>query len=214
LFQIKDRDRRGDYAFSAKESAMKSTPVSPEFAARDRLSGFDLLDECHRASVIVLGKLDSLVERLGKGNADAQARSLASDVVRHFTTVMPQHHRDEERDVFPKLMGDGDPQIVQDVVRLQQDHHWLDIDWKELSPHVNAIASGMAWNDFELLREGVEIFTALLHEHMALEESVIYPEARARLLDGARLESRRLATAQRRAERARKKAGATPVAPG
>ena len=193
---------------------MTSTSVSPERVARDRLSGFDLLDECHRDTVVVLAKLDTLVERLGRAGADAEAKALAADVVRHFTTVMPKHHKDEERDVFPPLAAGGDPQIVQDVLRLQQDHHWLDIDWKELSPHVNAIASGMAWNDFELLREGVEIFTALLHEHMALEESVIYPEARARLLDGARLENRRLATAQRRAERAQRKAVHTPAQPG
>jgi hypothetical protein len=111
----------------------------------------------------------------------------------------------------PPVAACGDPQILLDVLRLQQDHHWLDIDWKELLPHLDAIASGMAWYDVELLREGAEIFTALLHEHLALEVTVIYPEARARARDRERLETRREATARRRAERERRKAVATPV---
>ena len=42
------------------------------------------------------------------------------------------------------------------------------------------MAGGQGWVDLDILREGVEIFVALSQEHMALEESLIYPEAKRR----------------------------------
>ena len=46
---------------------------------------------------------------------------------------------------------------------------------------LEAIAGGQSWVDLDVLREGVEVFTSLSHEHIALEESLIYPQARAQL---------------------------------
>ena len=47
----------------------------------------------------------------------------------------------------------------------------MDVDWRELSPALAAIAAGQGGYDAGALREGVEIFTALTHDHIALEES-------------------------------------------
>lgn len=144
-------------------------------------SGFDVLDVCHRQTVIALGRLAALMTRLANQGADDEARTLAREIVRHFSTTSRDHHLDEERHVFPTLLVTGDTETVQAVQRLQQDHSWLEEDWSELSPMLEAIAGGQSWVDLDVLREGVEVFTSLSHEHIALEESLIYPQARAQL---------------------------------
>ncbi|TMH30687.1 MAG: hemerythrin domain-containing protein [Betaproteobacteria bacterium] len=180
---------------------MNPIRVSPDRTAAPPHDGFDVLDVCHRQSLIALGRLAALVSRLTKVGADEEARALAGEVVRHFSTTARVHHEDEERHVFPKLAASGDPATVQAVLRLQQDHDWLEEDWMELSPHLDAVAFGQSWYDLDLLRDGAEIFTALMRDHIALEESLIYPQARARLGHNERLEMGREMAARRRAQR-------------
>ena len=178
---------------------------SPEHGVRSARSAFDVLDVCHRQTVLTLGKLAALISRLTKNGPDEEARAIANEVVEHFSTAARQHHEDEERHVFPKLIASADAETVQAILRLQQDHNWIEEDWMELSPHLEAVASGQSWYDLDLLREGAEVFTALLHSHVALEESLIYPQARARLRGGEPLEMGREMAARRRAERAAKR---------
>ncbi len=171
--------------------------VPPEPAAPG--DGFDVLDVCHRQTIFTLGKLAALISALQRRGPDAEARALAAQVVRFFSTTAREHHEDEERHVFPKLLSSGTPEVVQAVRRLQQDHGWLEEDWLELSPHLAAVAAGQSWYDPDVLREGVDVFIALSHEHIALEESLIYPEARARSRLAERGEMGREMAARRRA---------------
>jgi hemerythrin-like domain-containing protein len=67
------------------------------------------------------------------------------------------------------------------VQRLQQDHGWLEEDWRELRPMLATIAEGYAWHEPEALRQMAAVFGALYLEHVALEESLIYPAAKERL---------------------------------
>ena len=89
-----------------------------------------------------------------------------------------QHHADEERVVFPGLLKSPDATLVQHVLRLQQDHGWLEEDWLELEPQLQAVAEGYSWYDLDTLRAALPIFEDLYRDHIALEESLIYPEAR------------------------------------
>jgi hemerythrin-like domain-containing protein len=146
--------------------------------ARD---GFDVLDVCHRQTVFALGKLAALVTRLVGSGPDPEARQLAAEVVQHFSTTAREHHEDEERHVFPGLLDSADPDVVQAVLRLRQDHGWIEEDWRALSPHLAAVANGHTGYDLDLLRDGAAVFTALSHDHIALEESIVYPQARANL---------------------------------
>jgi iron-sulfur cluster repair protein YtfE (RIC family) len=163
--------------------------------------GFELLDACHVQTVLAIGKLAALVSRLRDHGADPDARELAREVGSFFAATSRQHHQDEERHVFPRLLASEDAQIVQAVLRLQQDHAWLEEDWLELAPQVDAVACGQSWFDVDILREGVEIFAALSLDHMALEESLIYPAARARLLASERREMGRELSARKRAQK-------------
>jgi iron-sulfur cluster repair protein YtfE (RIC family) len=175
-------------------SAMPASGAQP--ATED---GFDVLDACHRQIVLGLGKMAALVSRLATLGADAEARSMAAELLALFSTTVRQHHEDEERHVFPRLVTDGDAETIQAVLRLQQDHDWLEEDWMALSPHLEAIAAGQTWCDVEGLREGVAVFHALLLDHIALEESLIYPQARAAVQGAQRREMGREMAARRRA---------------
>jgi len=168
-------------------------------AALPSADGFDVLDVCHRQSVLALGKLAALVTRLTTVGADADVRALADEVLQHFSQTARRHHEDEERHVFPALIAAGDPDTVQIVLRLQQDHDWIEEDWMELSPQLDALASGQSWYDIDLIREGASIFTALMKDHIALEESMIYPQARERLGPVARRDMGREMAARRSA---------------
>jgi len=171
----------------------------PDAASTD---GFAVLDACHRQTLAMLDQLATLLSRLDSVGADATAMNSAAAIVKFFASTARQHHEDEERHVFPKLATTGDPHVVQAVLRLQQDHDWLEEDWMELSPQLDAIACGQTWFDIDVLKEGAAVFSALSADHIALEEALIYPEARARLGTVERREMGREMAARRRAARA------------
>lgn len=144
--------------------------------------GFVALDACHRRMLEVAGELEALVAAVQDGGADAPGlRERAAAVANFYATTARTHHEDEERHLFAPLLASADPDLVQAVRCLQQDHGWLEENWRELEPHVQAIAHGYGNCDIDTLREGVLILVALQRAHIALEESLVYPEARARL---------------------------------
>lgn len=179
------------------------TPMQDPFEQQEPVTvdGFDVLDACHRQTIFTLGKLAALISRLKSRGADAEARAMAREIVQHFSITARQHHEDEERHVFPKLLSSGNPEIVHDVLRLQQDHGWLELDWMELRPQLDAVAEGNEGYDLDGLSKGAQLFTALSRDHVALEEACIYPEARARLRAGERREMGREMAARRRMSR-------------
>ncbi|HEY0856152.1 MAG TPA: hemerythrin domain-containing protein [Albitalea sp.] len=170
--------------------------------ARRAHDGFDTLDACHHEMLQRVEELERLVTQLEAQGIDPATRASALDIVRFFATTAREHHEDEERHVFPPLVRSGDPEVVQAVLRLQQDHSWLEEDWLELSPHVQSVAAGYNGYDIDVLREGCTIFAALVRDHIALEEAYIYPQARNRMPVNDRREMGREMAARRRAERA------------
>jgi len=180
-----------------RESSPAAPPSGP--ASATTLDGFEVLDACHRQTLETLNLLDALLARLLAAGTDAQAQTMARQVVRFFADTARLHHEDEERHVFPQLLASGDANLEQDVLRLQQDHAWLAEDWRDLAPQIEAVATGQGWVDLDTLREGVEVFAALSRDHIALEETCIYPAARERLGAGARQAMGREMAARRRA---------------
>src|SRR5262245_50956336 len=90
--------------------------------------GFEILDQCHRDALVALDTLSALVSRLrAEGDGD-DVRAMAAEVVKFFSHTAREHHEDEERHVFPKVLAGADPETVQTVLRLQQDHNWLEED--------------------------------------------------------------------------------------
>ena len=152
------------------------------------LPSFEALDRTHAQVLEVLKQFDRLLQHLDDNGADAVAQASAKEIHDFFADGARQHHADEERYVFPSLLTSRDAELVANVQRLQQDHGWLEEDWLELAPQIEAIAQGYSWYDLDVLRQALPVFTQLYQDHIALEESMVYPEARRRrqqLLDGA-----------------------------
>lgn len=165
-------------------------PARPSRQSRPQstaLSEFESLDQAHRAALQMLQSFKHLVDELGGKGLDDAARTSAREILAFFNGPGRHHHEDEERHVFPGLLSSKDAELVQHVRRLQQDHGWLEEDWRELAPQIEAIADGYNWYDMAMLSSALPVFTALYHEHIALEESLVYPAAkrqRQALLDG------------------------------
>jgi hemerythrin-like domain-containing protein len=164
-----------------------STPVSPRArparparAPAPALPPFEALDRTHHRVIEMLGQFERLLAHVDENGADDTARASAAEIFAFFEGNARQHHLDEERHVFPSLLSGGAADLVDTVRRLQQDHGWLEEDWLELAPQIEAIAKGYNWWDLAMLRLALPVFTALYHEHIAVEESLIYPEAKRR----------------------------------
>ena len=134
---------------------MTTIPDSPcASRAPAQADGFDVLDICHRQTVLAIGKLAAHITRLSIHGPDDAARSLAAEILHHFVATARQHHEDEERHVFPRLVASGDAELVQNVLRLQEDHDWLEEDWMEIhrtSPRLRTATSGTAWTGSALV---------------------------------------------------------------
>jgi hemerythrin-like domain-containing protein len=180
----------------------RTRPASGKVVEPAAADGFVALDDVHQRTLVELTELEALVVHLAAHGLDRESRSKAAQIQRFFSTTARQHHEDEERHVFPSLATSADPATVQAVLRLQQDHNWLEEDWMELEPQIAAVAGGQAWYDLDVLREGVGVFVALSRDHIALEESLIYPQARSQLSADARGAMGREMAARRRQRRA------------
>jgi len=152
----------------------------PRRPAAPDLRTLEHLDRTHQEIIEVLARLHLLVEKLEVRGPDDGVRRLALDICTFFDQTARPHHAAEEAVVFPDLLASDDAELVQNVLRLQQDHGWLEQDWLELAPHLRAVANGQSWYDLDLLREAVPVFSELYSDHIALEEGIVYPAARRR----------------------------------
>ncbi len=153
----------------ADRPARSATPPLPPFAA---------LDSTHRQMLEVLRQIDELVAHVAQNGPDAQAQATAGAIHAFFAENARQHHADEERYIFPGLIAGTDLELAQHVRRLQQDHGWLEEDWLELAPQIEAISRGYNWYDLDTLNAALPVFRALYEDHIALEESLVYPAAK------------------------------------
>jgi hemerythrin-like domain-containing protein len=150
-------------------------PLRP---AAPALPGFESLDRAHREVLLVLEDFERLLAHVDENGPDTEARNSARHIQQFFSGPVREHHAEEEARIFPDLLASGDAELVQHVKRLQQDHGWLEEDWIELSTQIEAIANGYNWYDLNTLRHALPVFTELYREHIALEESLVYPAAR------------------------------------
>jgi len=151
-------------------------PVRPARPPAPSLTSFESLDRTHHEVLEMLARLHLLVEKLDVRGTDEGVRRLARDICRFFDDTARPHHQAEEELVFPDLLASGDAELVQHVTRLQQDHGWLEEDWLELSPQLRAVAEARETGyDVDALRACVPVFSELYRDHIALEETVVYP---------------------------------------
>jgi hemerythrin-like domain-containing protein len=140
---------------------------------------FEALDACHRQMLAHLQELAELAQRIENADIDADTQHRAGAIEAFFSGTARQHHEQEEKTVFAPLLAAGDPAMTEAVRTLQQDHGWIEENWIELAPQLSAIASGNSWPEAAEFQHGVQVFVQLLTGHIALEETIVYPESRA-----------------------------------
>lgn len=140
---------------------------------------FEILDACHRQIAEHLTRLDALLAHLDANGVDQHAQDEARSIEAFFSETSQRHHLDEETKVFPGLLASSDAALVATVRMLQQDHGWIEEDWIAIAPQLRAIAKGYNWYDPAELSHALQVFLELCREHIQLEESLIYPEAKA-----------------------------------
>lgn len=138
---------------------------------------FEMLAACHERVVRTLDLLGRLRVHLREHGADTQARQAAQDVIRYFDQAAPQHHRDEEMHVFPPLIAQGDPAMLEVVGKLRHDHLQMESRWVLARGVLAAIAAGtmhaLAADDDAAL----DAFASLYAGHIEAEEAIVYPAA-------------------------------------
>ncbi len=146
---------------------------------KDSGTDFKALDACHQQIAAHLERLDALCARLADQGVDDIAQAEARLIEAFFSSTSQAHHQEEELKVFPSLLSSTDEALVATVRMLQQDHGWIEEDWLAIAPQLRAIAAGYSWFDPDELRHAITVFLELCREHIQLEESIIYPEAKA-----------------------------------
>lgn len=158
------------------------------------LDSFQALDACHQKIHEHLENLTSVLEQMQAGADEVQYRDAVRVIEAYFSATARQHHADEEKNVFPKLLVSNNAELVHAVCSLQQDHGWIEQNWLELAPMLRAIADGEDWVDMAELQHNVEVFLALMHDHILLEETLIYPEAKGQFAVELAGRAQRMAT--------------------
>lgn len=136
-------------------------------------AGVSILRARHRRDLAMLEGLSLLVLRIDSRAPDARARRLASVVHRHFVVTLRDNRLAEERHAFPHVLASRGAAAEALVQRLQRNHVLIERDWTELDPHLEALAVGQHWYDRDVIREGGQLFAALLRHQLALEAALI-----------------------------------------
>lgn len=141
----------------------------------------DMLRACHERIAARCATLGKLAAHLPSHGADTQAQQAARNIMRYFDTAGPNHHADEEQDLFPMLIEIGQRQcspVVAQITSLSGEHRSLEAAWARLRAVLADIARGRA----SLLEPTwVDDFVGTYLSHIAREESQIFPFAEAHL---------------------------------
>lgn len=130
----------------------------------------ELLYACHervRRFTALAGRLAAHVADHG---ADEQAHDAATQILRYFELSLPNHHADEEEDVFPALRGLNDVALAGAIAALEAEHAVLDALWQEAAPWLRAVAQGEACAAPETLAQ----FVAAYAVHTEREEREVF----------------------------------------
>ncbi len=139
---------------------------------------FKALDACHLQIQQHLAELQRMAKHMELEGLNAEDRKLAGEIEGFFSSTSREHHEQEEKHVFPPLLATGTEEMKTAVHSLQQDHGFIEENWIELAPQLRAISEGNFWFDAAEFQHNVELFLELMNGHIALEESMIYPESK------------------------------------
>jgi hemerythrin-like domain-containing protein len=134
--------------------------------APDFSNPLGLLRACHQRILNHCETLEKLAGHIRDNGIDSDAKKAATHVHRYFSSAGVLHHRDEEEDLFPKLIRQS-MKMADLVHQLKQGHQKIDSIWKELAA---LLANPETITDIDHFESLVQKFTALNREHIIIEE--------------------------------------------
>jgi hemerythrin-like domain-containing protein len=147
--------------------------IGPRSSASDLV---DLLAECHGRIRRFLAMAHALA--VTPNITDAEAKNVAGQVRRYFTSAFLHHIADEDELLAPHLTGKG----VDDVLaQMHRDHvrHADSVAFLVgLCDAIERDPQQLAASKDELVR-GAALVTSFLEPHLELEEKVLFPAIRA-----------------------------------
>jgi hemerythrin-like domain-containing protein len=157
----------------------RSTRRSERSALFGTPAGFDdplaMLLGCHRRIERQLETLKRLREHIAVHGVDAEASAAAQAILKYFLVAAPNHHADEERDLFPLL----EERITDPAERarfrafreqLEVDHRELGGAWSRLRKPLEAIGEGLVRT---LPQDDVQAFASGYMHHILTEETAL-----------------------------------------
>lgn len=148
-------------------------PVFSE-PAPDFADPLGLLRACHERMLNQCDTLDKMVAHLRAQGLDTEFREAARKVHRYFSTSAVFHHRDEEEDLFPRLVRVS-LTMAELIHQLRQEHTRLDAHWQTLEPLLTEPGRIENPNVFEA---AVTPFCAAYRAHIRLENDELLERAR------------------------------------
>jgi hemerythrin-like domain-containing protein len=142
-------------------------------AAPDFSDPIGLLQACHQRiarQCELLLKMCAYQDRLG---VDAEMIAAARGVMRYFDIAAPQHHADEEQDLFPALASVVELQPL--LRQLTGEHAQHAALWNHVRHDLEQLSGGTPCRG---LREHSEPFIQAQQAHIAIENARILPCAR------------------------------------
>ena len=130
---------------------------------------------CHRRIEKQLATLQRLREHLATRGVDAEATQAAQSILNYFERAAPNHHHDEEIDLFPLIearITDPGEALRFRAFReaLLKDHRELEAAWARMRRPLEGIAEGLP----RQLPEGdVREFAEAYARHIVTEESAL-----------------------------------------
>lgn len=161
-------------------------PVTIGAPASSFADPIGLMSDCHRRIERFLQALVKVAADAQGGPLDAEHRNALEASLKYFRHSAPKHTADEEEDLFPRLRGDGRPDLQTLMTRVQvleREHKKAD-GW-----HREVDEIGERWLQQDHLSRGEtarlqELLTSLsdlYRTHLAIEDREVFPAARKAL---------------------------------
>ncbi len=135
------------------------------------------IEACHARIEARLATMGRLAPHYAAHGADAGIARAVEGIVRYFDEAAPNHHADEDVDLFPRLrrhaLARDDARVLAARDEAGAAHGPLEAAWDELRAGLLAIDAQQGPEP-----QRIEAFASAYREHMALESSPILEAAR------------------------------------
>ncbi|MDN0083879.1 hemerythrin domain-containing protein [Crenobacter sp. SG2305] len=132
-----------------------------------------MLLACHDKIRRFCDQLEALPGHIASRGVDEAVQGSIDGVMRYFDQAGPQHHSDEEEELFPILL-ERVPEAAPRLERLASEHGYLQSCWNEIRDDLLALKKGEleAVNPTEIGE-----FVRMYREHAEIEEQWLIPTA-------------------------------------